>query len=100
MPETTSFTVCQLHFGHSPDGRYGRLIDPNGHSWKICSGCINSLWEAKQPFYQQEDTDAANRLAYKALAIARRIDCECMLCLSIRLAGDIFSAGEGPDNAA
>jgi hypothetical protein len=41
--------VCQLHFDASPDGRYGTLIDPNGHRWHICSECINSLWTERQP---------------------------------------------------
>lgn len=37
---------CQLHGGTA--GRFGTLVDPNGHRWLICADCINSLWEDKQ----------------------------------------------------
>jgi hypothetical protein len=37
---------CQLHGGTAE--RFGTLVDPNGHKWLICAGCINSLWEDKQ----------------------------------------------------
>jgi hypothetical protein len=53
---STPFT-CQLHFRPSPDGRYGKLIDPNGHSWDICSECINSLWQDKQPYNQADEPE-------------------------------------------
>lgn len=38
--------TCQLHGGEA--GRFGTLIDPNGHRWLICDECIASLWEDKQ----------------------------------------------------
>lgn len=37
---------CQLCFKERK--RFGVLIDPNGHSWRICRKCIDYLWKKRQ----------------------------------------------------
>lgn len=28
--------------------RFGCMVDPNGHFWRICADCINTLWDNNQ----------------------------------------------------
>lgn len=43
--------ICQVCFNDAQ--RFGTLVDPNGHSWLICTGCIKGLWETKQALNQE-----------------------------------------------
>lgn len=38
--------TCRIHGGVR--GRFGTLIDPNGHKWLVCDVCINALWGERQ----------------------------------------------------
>jgi hypothetical protein len=78
---------CQLHFGPSPDGRYGSLVDPNGHRWHICSECINSLWQDKQALNQT--IDMADNAMNAMLNLAKEIGCECSVCLALKIGAEI-----------
>jgi hypothetical protein len=48
--------------------RFGAMVDPNGHIWRICADCINSLWDANQATkVQQRIEDRAEELAMERI---------------------------------
>lgn len=55
---------CQLCY--KPAESFGTLVDPNGHAWLICKGCIDSLWADKQA-YNQEPSPVISILSDEAL---------------------------------
>lgn len=49
--------------------RFGTLIDPNGHKWLICVGCIDNLWSGNAAIITEEQIEqrAAQLLQDKIL---------------------------------
>jgi hypothetical protein len=57
---------CQLCY--RPSDRFGTLVDPNKHTWRICADCINSLWADRQAINQDEpDKSLADQVAAKVI---------------------------------
>jgi hypothetical protein len=61
-----------INFGEHPQGfmcklhgeiayRFGTLVDPNGHSWLICSQCIDNLWAGNQAIITEERVEERAR---------------------------------------
>lgn len=44
--------TCQVCY--KPRTRFGLLVDPNGHSWRVCQKCIDRLWR-KRHAKREED---------------------------------------------
>jgi hypothetical protein len=47
--------ICQLCY--EDKSNFGTLVDPNGHSWLICSDCITSLWSDRQAINQERQVE-------------------------------------------
>ena len=68
MPrDTFTVTYGQLADDHACDicaefkVRFGVLIDPNGHTWNICTDCINNFWHGHSFVPRQDVIDARAR---------------------------------------
>ena len=64
--------VCKLHGGEAT--RFGTLVDPNGHRWLICAGCINSLWGENQWIIREEEVDRRARQLLEERLLGRADD--------------------------
>lgn len=37
--------------------RFGTLVDQNGHSWLVCTDCIDGLWSRNAAIIQDEEVE-------------------------------------------
>jgi len=67
---------CQVCFTVPDDGRFGSITDLNGHKWRVCKACIDSLWRDRHAMNTQDErleSDIANAVIALAELITERI---------------------------
>lgn len=45
------------HVCYETKERFGVLIDPVGHKWRICQDCLNALWQDRQAMNQLDEKE-------------------------------------------